>query len=214
MAKDDDEARRDVSPPGWEKTTENMKGKPGIDNPFALAWWMQEQGFTPHDAADSATLDAACEMYAGSAHDDGLPGVTAGAKEGNGGPADTYVSQTEELTEIPEHEDEEHAPLAGPGAESGESMRAHDDDDEKLLDDSESEVGGIFPTGATPAVGGSTIGQHSTISDPAPEVSGGGAIEVEGEETNDDSDEEEEEEEDKHDDDDDKHDDDDVEMAY
>jgi hypothetical protein len=34
-----------VSPPGWEKTVEKMKEHPEIDNPFALAWWMHQQGY-------------------------------------------------------------------------------------------------------------------------------------------------------------------------
>lgn len=41
-----------VSPPGWEKTVEHMKEyhtKDGseIENPFALAWWMHNQGYEP-----------------------------------------------------------------------------------------------------------------------------------------------------------------------
>jgi hypothetical protein len=194
------EQRYDSAPEGWAGTVEQMKGKPGVDNPFALAHWMANQGFTPHDAMDSVTLDAACEMYGNetygnsdSAHDDGLPYETAGAKEGNGGPADTWTAQTENLEEIPEHEDDEVAPLAGPGAESGEAMAKHGDDDEMLLDDSESEVG-IFPTGATPNVGNNanSIGQHGSISDPEPEVSGAAPLNVGGVETNDDDEEERE----------------------
>ena len=45
------------SPPGWSKTVENMKDDHGdeIDNPFALAWWMHNKGYTPHkkDAAEA-----------------------------------------------------------------------------------------------------------------------------------------------------------------
>jgi hypothetical protein len=33
-----------VSPPGWEKTVERMKEHPEIDNPFALSWWLHNQG--------------------------------------------------------------------------------------------------------------------------------------------------------------------------
>lgn len=37
----------EVSPPGWEKTVEKMKGKKDIDNPFALAWSMHKRGAKP-----------------------------------------------------------------------------------------------------------------------------------------------------------------------
>jgi len=38
-----------VAPPGWEDTVKKMKDHHGeIDNPWALAWWMQDQGYTPH----------------------------------------------------------------------------------------------------------------------------------------------------------------------
>jgi len=37
------------SPPGWEGTVEKMKeDHPEIDNPFALAHWMADKGYTPH----------------------------------------------------------------------------------------------------------------------------------------------------------------------
>lgn len=37
------------SPKGWEDTVEKMKeDAPGIDNPFALAYWMKDQGYSPH----------------------------------------------------------------------------------------------------------------------------------------------------------------------
>ena len=39
-----------VAPPGWEKTVEEMKGKPEIEEPFALAWWMKEKGYKPNEA--------------------------------------------------------------------------------------------------------------------------------------------------------------------
>lgn len=37
-----------VSPPGWKNSTERMKKHKDITNPFALAWWMKNQGDTPH----------------------------------------------------------------------------------------------------------------------------------------------------------------------
>lgn len=38
------------SPPGWSKNVEKMKEDHSdeIDNPFALAWWMHNEGYTPH----------------------------------------------------------------------------------------------------------------------------------------------------------------------
>lgn len=35
------------SPAGWSKTVEKMKSHPEIDNPFALAHWMNDQGYKP-----------------------------------------------------------------------------------------------------------------------------------------------------------------------
>jgi hypothetical protein len=54
---DDKEA---VSPPGWGKTVEKMKEDHSdeIDNPFALAWWMHGEGYTPHKSAADEFQDA------------------------------------------------------------------------------------------------------------------------------------------------------------
>jgi hypothetical protein len=38
---------QEVAPEGWEKTVKSMKKKKEIDNPFALAYWMKKQGYTP-----------------------------------------------------------------------------------------------------------------------------------------------------------------------
>ncbi len=46
------EMDQEVVPPGWEPTVKKMKGKGGIDNPYALSWWMYGQGYDP--AAKSA----------------------------------------------------------------------------------------------------------------------------------------------------------------
>lgn len=35
------------SPPGWKNTVEKMKDHPDIDNPWALAHWMNDQGYEP-----------------------------------------------------------------------------------------------------------------------------------------------------------------------
>lgn len=39
---------RAVSPPGWEDTVKHMKDHEDIDNPYALAWYGYNEGFTPH----------------------------------------------------------------------------------------------------------------------------------------------------------------------
>lgn len=166
--------RNDVSPPGWEGTTEAMKSHGEISNPFALAWWMQEQGFSPHDAMNADVLDGACAMYTKAGHNDGQPYVTAGAKAGNGGaPDDTYMAQVESLEEIPEHEPDGFIPGIVHEANDGEKQMnfGKEDSDEMLLDDSEAEhFGADYPTGPTPNVAaGAHIGTHGAISDPEPE---------------------------------------------
>ncbi len=37
-----------ASPPGWEDTVKHMKEHSEVDNPYALAWWMDNEGFKPH----------------------------------------------------------------------------------------------------------------------------------------------------------------------
>ena len=37
----------EVSPPGWENTVKKMKKHKDIDNPWALAWYMKNKGYTP-----------------------------------------------------------------------------------------------------------------------------------------------------------------------
>jgi hypothetical protein len=182
----------DVSPPGWEGTTEAMKAHSEISNPFALAWWMSEEGYSPHDALNKDVLDAACEMFNRAGHNDGTPYASAGAKAGNEGPANSWEAQTENLEEIPEHEDTNA--LAGPGAMGGHDMNfGKDDSDEMLLDESERATGavypegGVYPLGPSAGPGGADFGVHGTISDVPPETENHGEtpISVEGEETND-----------------------------
>ena len=38
----------EVAPPGWEGTVKAMKKSGGIDNPWALAWWMKNKGHKSH----------------------------------------------------------------------------------------------------------------------------------------------------------------------
>jgi hypothetical protein len=44
--KDEGELQVAVSPPGWEGTVKAMP--PEIENPYALAWWMKNQGYESH----------------------------------------------------------------------------------------------------------------------------------------------------------------------
>jgi len=37
-----------VAPPGWEGTVRKMKHESGVNNPFALAWWMKDRGYKSH----------------------------------------------------------------------------------------------------------------------------------------------------------------------
>lgn len=46
-----------VAPPGWEDTVVKMKEHPEIDNPWALAWHMENEGMTPHYAATLSKAD-------------------------------------------------------------------------------------------------------------------------------------------------------------
>ena len=38
----------EVAPKGWEGTVKAMKDEKGIDNPWALAWWMKNKGYKSH----------------------------------------------------------------------------------------------------------------------------------------------------------------------
>ena len=42
------ELTTEVAPEGWEGTVKAMKDEPGIDNPYALAWWMKGKGYKSH----------------------------------------------------------------------------------------------------------------------------------------------------------------------
>lgn len=44
----------EVAPPGWENVIKKMKGQPGIDNPYALAYWMKNRGIMPKSAKKKA----------------------------------------------------------------------------------------------------------------------------------------------------------------
>ena len=38
----------EVAPKGWEGTIKAMKDEKGIDNPWAMAWWMKNKGYKSH----------------------------------------------------------------------------------------------------------------------------------------------------------------------
>jgi hypothetical protein len=38
---------KETAPTGWGKTVEKMKNNKDIDNPFALSYWMKQQGYKP-----------------------------------------------------------------------------------------------------------------------------------------------------------------------
>lgn len=73
-----------VAPPGWEKSIKRMKKDKGIDNPFALSWWMKKRGAKPakdEDAAD-AVFDAEVQGALTILTAQGLPPMFAAAGRG------------------------------------------------------------------------------------------------------------------------------------
>jgi len=52
-----------VAPPGMEHVVKQLKQKPGVDNPFALAWYIHNQQKGKCQDMDDAALDAACRAY-------------------------------------------------------------------------------------------------------------------------------------------------------
>lgn len=74
MAEDPEAALYSVqakAPPGWEDTVLKMKDHPGIDNPFALSWYLKNKGAEPHQAAQCES----CKV--GAAADSMQPGAIA-----------------------------------------------------------------------------------------------------------------------------------------
>lgn len=53
------DGRQDKAPEGWEETTKKLKKHPEIDNPWALSWWMANQGYTPGGKGKESKGDAA-----------------------------------------------------------------------------------------------------------------------------------------------------------
>jgi hypothetical protein len=161
---------KDSAPEGWQGTVEHMKSHSEIDNPFALAHWMANQGYHPHDGMHADVLDAAHEMYCGAGHNDGPAYTTVGGKPDEVAETDLYEQETENLA---------------PFNEENEDMT----DDEKLLEDSEVATGEHLAETETPASDpppkNIPTGITHIIGDPDPENSGDKPVEVEGEEAND-----------------------------
>ena len=48
----------EVAPEGWEGTVKAMKDEKGIDNPWALAWWMKKKGYESHKEVKEGAIFA------------------------------------------------------------------------------------------------------------------------------------------------------------
>jgi hypothetical protein len=48
----------EVAPKGWEGTVKAMKDEKGIDNPWAMAWWMKKKGYESHKEAKEGAIFA------------------------------------------------------------------------------------------------------------------------------------------------------------
>jgi hypothetical protein len=75
-----------VAPPGWKHSVAKMKKHGDIDNPFAIAWWMQKRGAKPHreDRETDAAFEAAVAVAQREVAAKGLPGVFTAAAAGQG----------------------------------------------------------------------------------------------------------------------------------
>jgi len=71
-----------VAPPGWETTIKKMKKSGEIDNPFALAWWLQKRGAHPAKHEEDAALDAQIAEAVTLLARQGLPAVCYAAARG------------------------------------------------------------------------------------------------------------------------------------
>jgi hypothetical protein len=52
-----------VTPPGMEHVVKKLKEKPGVENPWAIAWKIYHEQKGKIDDLDNAALDAACRAY-------------------------------------------------------------------------------------------------------------------------------------------------------
>ena len=48
----------EVAPKGWEGTVKAMKDEKGIDNPWAMAWWMKNKGYKSHKEVKEGAIFA------------------------------------------------------------------------------------------------------------------------------------------------------------
>ena len=48
----------EVAPKGWEGTVKAMKDEKGIDNPWAMAWWMKKKGYKSHKEVKEGAIFA------------------------------------------------------------------------------------------------------------------------------------------------------------
>ena len=48
----------EVAPKGWEGTVKAMKDEKGIDNPWAMAWWMKKKGYESHKEVKEGAIFA------------------------------------------------------------------------------------------------------------------------------------------------------------
>jgi hypothetical protein len=48
----------EVAPEGWEGTVKAMKNEKGIDNPWAMAWWMKKKGYKSHKEVKEGAIFA------------------------------------------------------------------------------------------------------------------------------------------------------------
>ena len=48
----------EVAPKGWEGTVKAMKNEKGIDNPWAMAWWMKKKGYESHKEVKEGAIFA------------------------------------------------------------------------------------------------------------------------------------------------------------
>lgn len=54
---------RETAPPGFEHVVKGLKGKPGVDNPFAVAWSMKDKGIEPTVGGKECDAEALFKRY-------------------------------------------------------------------------------------------------------------------------------------------------------
>lgn len=97
-----DAPAKEVAPPGWEDNVKQMKSHPEIDNPWALAWSMADQGADPKHEADylkansafkaSENYEAYCEKYPAPAKEANSSATLGQLTRPQNKPVDQYES--------------------------------------------------------------------------------------------------------------------------